>query len=309
VRAEERHRGTGFLRVHGAPDDPLGIDDAYEAALVLLPPSAWQRGREQDTPTIKLAADIVEHKGPGQRHNRNRLAFLAVDQAALEDIQNVVRKKLAWASIVRDARGILQLPPAQEDDAKKKLAEQETAALNAVRRGWKHLLLPQEPQPASPNAARGFDLEPVALTNRGGDPTPLVTYVRFRGRTWVDALQMSAFDPKRTSEAEEILWCSRRRRSSWPLIAAAQPSARPRNKEKARNARGPAEKCDWVHRASHKKALLTATRRSTPRTLLPRKISLCVPALATGSPIRPFMTSAVQRWSVLIRQLPIKGIG
>jgi hypothetical protein len=173
VRAEERHKGTGFLRVHGAPDDPLGIDDAYEAALVLLPPSAWQRGRDQDTPAMKLAADIVEHKGPGQRRNRNRLAFLAADQAALEDIQNVIRKKLAWASIVRDARGILQLPPAQEDDAKKKLAEQEAAALNAVRRGWKHLLLPQEPQPASPNAARGFDLEPVALTNRGSDPMPL----------------------------------------------------------------------------------------------------------------------------------------
>ena len=120
-----------------------------------------------------LAADIVEHKGPGQRRNRNRLAFLAPDQAALEDIQNVVRKKLAWVSIVRDARGILQLPPAQEDDAKKKLAEQETAALNAVRRGWKHLLLPQEPQPTGPNAARGFDLEPVALTNRGSDPMPL----------------------------------------------------------------------------------------------------------------------------------------
>ena len=173
IRAEERHRGTGFLRVHGAPDDPLGIEDAHEAALVLLPPSAWQRGRDQDTPAMKLAADILEHKGPGQRRNRNRLAFLAADQAALEDIQNVVRKKLAWVSIVRDARGILQLPPAQEDDAKKKLAEQETAAVNAVRRGWKHLLLPQEPQPGSPNAARGFDLETVALANRANDPKPL----------------------------------------------------------------------------------------------------------------------------------------
>jgi hypothetical protein len=122
---------------------------------------------------MKLAADIVEHKGPGQRRYRNRLAFLAPDQAALEDIQSVVRKKLAWASIVRDARGLLQLPPAQEDDAKKKLADQETAAVNAVRRGWKHLLLPQEVQPGSPNAARGFDLETVALSNRANDPDPL----------------------------------------------------------------------------------------------------------------------------------------
>ena len=173
IRAEERHKGAGFLRVHGAPDDPLGIEDAYEAALVLLPPSAWHRARDADTPAMTLAADIVEHRGPGQRRNRNRLAFLASDQAALEDVQNVIRKKLAWASIVRDARGLLQLPPAQEDDAKTKFAEQETAALNAVRRGWKHLLLPQEVQPGSPNAARDFDLEPVALTNRANNPDPL----------------------------------------------------------------------------------------------------------------------------------------
>jgi len=159
--------------VHGAPDDPLGIEDAYEAALVLLPPSAWQRGREPETPAMKLAADIVEHRGPSQRRNRNRLAFLAPDQVVLEDIQSVVRKKLAWASIVRDARGLLQLPPAQEDDAKKKYAEQETAALNSVRRGWKHLLLPQEVQPDSPNAVRGFDLETVVLSNRANDPDPL----------------------------------------------------------------------------------------------------------------------------------------
>jgi len=172
IRGEEKLKGTGFLRVHGAPDEPLNIDDAYEAALVIFPPEAWHRGREADTPAMKLAADIVEHKGAGQRRNRNRLAFLAVDQPALDEIQVVVRKKLAWASIVRDAR-LLQLPPAQEDDAKKKDGEQATAALNAVRRGWKYLLLPQAADPSSPNAARGFELEPVALANRGGAPEPL----------------------------------------------------------------------------------------------------------------------------------------
>jgi hypothetical protein len=36
-----------------------------------------QRGRDPDTPAMKLAAEIVEHKGPGPRWNRNRLAFLA----------------------------------------------------------------------------------------------------------------------------------------------------------------------------------------------------------------------------------------
>ncbi len=173
IRGEEKLKGTSFLRVHGAPDDPLGIDDAYEAALVILPPAAWQRGRDADTPAMRTAADIVEHKGPGQRRNRNRLAFLAADQAALEDVQSVVRKKLAWASIVRDGPRHLQLPPAQQKDAEEKAATQATAALNAVRRGWKHLLLPQEPVPGSLNAARGFDMETVMLANRANDPDPL----------------------------------------------------------------------------------------------------------------------------------------
>jgi hypothetical protein len=103
-----------------------------------------------------LAAFIIRADGPAAEPQPAR--FPAPDQAALEDIQNVMRKRLAWASIVRDARGLLQLPPAQVDDAKKKLAEQK-APVNAVRRGWKHLLLPQEVQPGSPNAARGFDLD------------------------------------------------------------------------------------------------------------------------------------------------------
>ena len=53
---------------------------------------------------------------------------------------------------VRDARGVLQLPPAQQDDAKKKYAEQETATVNAVRSG-----VPHQVHAASPNTARGFD--------------------------------------------------------------------------------------------------------------------------------------------------------
>jgi hypothetical protein len=173
LRSEEKLKGSGFLRVHAAPDDPLGIEDVHEAALVILRPGATQRGREQDTPAMRLAADILEHKGTGQRRYRNRLAFLAADEAALQDLQSIVRRKMAWASIVKDGPGILQLPPAQQKDASNKLAEQETAAVNAVRRCWKHLVLPQEAPHSSPNAARGFELEPVILANPAREPLPL----------------------------------------------------------------------------------------------------------------------------------------
>jgi predicted AAA+ superfamily ATPase len=174
IRAEERFKGaSGFHRVHAAPDDPLGIDDALEAALVILPPTATHSARDTTSAAMALASDIVERKGTGQRRNRNRLAFLALDHAALEDVRNVVRKKLAWTSIAKDGPGLLQLPPTQQKDAEKRRDEQSNAAENAVRRSWKHLILPQKAQPDSPNAAKGFDLEAQTLSSKSTDPAPL----------------------------------------------------------------------------------------------------------------------------------------
>jgi hypothetical protein len=47
-------------------------------------------------------------------------------------------------------------PHAQEDDAKRKFGEQEMAALNAVRCGWKHLLVLHEAQPGTPTSHAAF---------------------------------------------------------------------------------------------------------------------------------------------------------
>jgi hypothetical protein len=78
------------------------------------------------------------------------------------------------------------------------------AALNAVRRGWRHLLLPQEPQPGSPNAARGFDLEPVNLSNRASNPEPLpqVAWKKCEAETAADAAEAVR---EHASEAQDFL--------------------------------------------------------------------------------------------------------
>jgi hypothetical protein len=76
--------------------------------IIELPPSharAGQRICERHATTADVyakKAHIGRMKDPllrGQRRNRNRLAFLAPDQAALEDIQNVVNGRRTMNSL------------------------------------------------------------------------------------------------------------------------------------------------------------------------------------------------------------------
>lgn len=179
LRAEERNKGHGgFHRIHAAPDDPLAIEDTYEAALVILPADAAHTARATDSPAIKLATDIVERRGSGQRIYRNRIAFLAGDETQLADLRTVVRKKLAWASIVGDADGILQLTPNQRRDAQSKLDENSRAAERSLRTTWKHLLIPVASDDVSTAPARGFGFEPSPISNRNADPLPPLVWAK-----------------------------------------------------------------------------------------------------------------------------------
>lgn len=178
LRAEERHRGGTFPRVHAAPDDPYGIDDAHDAALVILPPDSAHLARSTEVSAAEhKAIAILERKGSGQRLYRNRLVFLAADEGALDDLKKAVRRKLGWASIVKEAGpgGTLELTRTQAHDAEARGLEAEAAAERAIRTAWKHLLIPAEAM-TEQDKARGFALETVTLANRAGDPLTKVAW-------------------------------------------------------------------------------------------------------------------------------------
>ncbi len=173
IRAEEKNKGHGgFHRIHAAPDDPLAIEDAHEVALILLPADATHTARATESSALKLATDIVERRGSGQRLYRNRLAFLAGDEAQLADLRTVVRRKLAWASIVADAEGTLQLTPNQRKDAESKLEEARRASERSFRTTWKHLLLPVASEDTSSAPGKGFTFEASPIANKNADPLP-----------------------------------------------------------------------------------------------------------------------------------------
>lgn len=177
LRAEERHRGGTFPRVHAVPDDPFGIDDAHDAALVILPSDAPHAARSAEPSAAdQKAISILERKGTGQRLYRNRLIFLAADEGAIEDVKKAVRRKQGWSSIVAEAeRGALDLTQTQKRDAVARSQEADAAAERAVRTAWKHLLIPAEAM-TEQDKARGFALETVTLANRGGEPLPKVAW-------------------------------------------------------------------------------------------------------------------------------------
>lgn len=179
LRSEERHRGGTFPRVHAAPDDPFGIEDAHDAALVMLPPDASHTARSSDASAAeqKVVA-VLERKGSGQRLYRNRLVFLAADDSALDDLKKAVRRKLGWASIVGEAeRGTLDLTQTQRRDAVARSQEADAAAERAVRTAWKHLVIPAEAM-TEQDKARGFALETVTLANRSGEPLTKVAWTK-----------------------------------------------------------------------------------------------------------------------------------
>ena len=162
LREDAKIKG-GFHRVHAAPDDPIAIDEAASLSLVILGPSVPHVGKG----TAKsLATDAVTETlmrcRASQRAFRNTLVFVAADESSLANAREVMRKALAWRSIVDDERLQQQLTQAQVKDAGEKAKTYENAALKAARSAWSHILYPVK----SETAGQPFNLEHDPITTR-----------------------------------------------------------------------------------------------------------------------------------------------
>jgi len=66
----------------------LGIDHAYT--------------KEPDNAAVNAAKAMLEMRGNTPRLFQNTLIFLAIDQVRLQDLDEAVRRYLAWESILAD---------------------------------------------------------------------------------------------------------------------------------------------------------------------------------------------------------------
>ena len=155
-------RATGdFQRLHTVPQSGADIPDDMDARLVVLgtehPHSSGSNSKAQAAATA-----ILENRGNTPRLFRNTLVFLAVDQTRLQDLDEAIRRWLAWSSILQD-KETLNLDPHQVRQAEAQLKSEDGAVVGRLPEAYQWLLAPVQ---STPQAA----VEWQALRLTGQDP-------------------------------------------------------------------------------------------------------------------------------------------
>jgi predicted AAA+ superfamily ATPase len=151
---EQRVRGdlkqTGdFRRVHPMPQSSQDVPDDLDVRLVVLGcdhPYSKEAGSAAETE----ARAILENRGNTPRLFRNTLVFLAADKARLQDLDEAVRRYLAWSSIIAE-KVTLNLDPQQVAQAESQLKIVDGTVQARIPETYQWLLVPtQKKSPTEP---------------------------------------------------------------------------------------------------------------------------------------------------------------
>jgi len=162
LRADLRKMGD-FGRVQALPASGADVPDDMEARLVVLRPD---QPYSKDTNSLAevQAKTILASRGNAPRIFQNALVFLAIDATRLQDMDEAVRRYLAWRSIL-DEKDNLELTPGQVRQAETQMGAMEGAVLARLPEAYQWLLVPTQEKPTDPLTLQAFRLtgnEPLA---------------------------------------------------------------------------------------------------------------------------------------------------
>ena len=158
LRADLRNQGD-FRRVHPVPRSGQDVPDDTDARLVVLG-MEQPYSRDGGSPAEAAAKAILESRGSTPRIYRNTLVFLAADKTRLQELDEAVRRYLAWESIL-DERETLDLSPHQVRQAETRRDAASGAVTARIPETYQWLLVPVQ---ASPGAA--IEWSPIRLTGQ-----------------------------------------------------------------------------------------------------------------------------------------------
>ena len=146
LRRELDERGL-FRRVHPLPQSGQDVPDDLDARLVVLG-IEHPYSKDPDNAAQRAAKAIFENRGNTPRLLRNTLVFLAADKTRLQDLDEAVRRYLAWESIVAE-REPLDLSPHQVKQAETQRDAASSAVLARLPESYQWLLVPVQDDPQS----------------------------------------------------------------------------------------------------------------------------------------------------------------
>lgn len=161
VREDVRRAPGEFGRVHPFPRSSQDVPDDPDARLVVLGLDA-PHARNGGSPALAAAQQILEWRGNQPRIYRNALVFLAADATRLQDLDDAVRRYLAWESILRD-REALNLDPHQARTGERQREAADTTVRARIPETFQWLLVSVQRTPQDP-------VEWQAIRLQGSDP-------------------------------------------------------------------------------------------------------------------------------------------
>ena len=147
LRADLRKTGD-FGRVHPLPGSNADVPDDLDARLVVLGIN-HACSKESGNAAGKAAKAILETRGNTPRLYRNTLVFLAADMTRLQDLDEAVRKYLAWESILNE-KDTLDLSPHQVKQAETQKTAADGTVAARLPETYQWLIVPTQASPQAP---------------------------------------------------------------------------------------------------------------------------------------------------------------
>ena len=147
LRADLKKSG-GFSRIHPLPRSGADVPDDLDTRLVVLP-AEHPYSREPGSAGETAAKAILETRGNTPRLYRNTLVFLAADRVRLQDLDEALRKYLAWSSILAEKEA-LNLDPHQTRQAETQKRAADSAVTARLPETYQWVLVPEQRTPQSP---------------------------------------------------------------------------------------------------------------------------------------------------------------
>ncbi|MCG8554136.1 MAG: Swt1 family HEPN domain-containing protein [Proteobacteria bacterium] len=155
LRADLRKAGD-FSRVHPLPRSGQDVPDDLDARLVVLGVD-HPYSKDADSPAETEAKAILATRGSAPRLYANTLVFLAVDKTRLQDLDEAVRRYIAWESIV-DEKDTLDLSPHQVKQAETQQKTADSVVDARLPEAYQWLLVPTQQSPQATVSWQAFRL-------------------------------------------------------------------------------------------------------------------------------------------------------